>query len=114
MQHFRLIHEGPGIIFGGHPSPVCDRTNSGFELSSQTDLEFPSKDKSIANKSCISIEAHKKDFSDNDNERAIVDSEVKDRKIRKISRVVVEDYQHGAGNVADLARPHGVGKSEHV
>jgi hypothetical protein len=99
----------------GGGSRIRQSNAPGFELSSQTDLEFPPKDpKSGVNHSWIDFESNKKSDSDGDSERAIVDSGVKDGEIRKTVRVMVEDYRGSGRDDAYLARPNSVGKFEHV
>jgi hypothetical protein len=75
----------------------------GFELSSQSNLEFPPKDTNVGNKSWIDFETKVGRESDEgasgdaESERAIVEREVREGEIRKTVRVMVKGARKDQG-----------------
>ena len=78
-------------------------THQGFELSSQTNLDFPPKDPNVVNKSWIDFEPKSSRESesggDAESERAIVEKDVRDGEIRKTVRVMVQGAKRDRGAV---------------
>jgi len=64
-------------------------SSDGFELSSQTNLEYPVQPHFGVNRSWIDVEGQEKGSSDNDSERVVKASEIKEGEIRKTTRVMV-------------------------
>ena len=75
----------------------------GFELSSQTNLDFPPKDPDVVNKSWIDFEPksgrENESVGDTESERAIVEKDIRDGEIRKTVRIMVQGAKRNRDGV---------------
>ena len=100
-----------------------NKNNAGFELSRNSNIDFPPKDPNVVHKSWIDFEGKRSDISggsdegDAESERAIMEKEVRDGEIRKTVRVMVEGSKKEGlerGGDGYIAGENGVGRSECV
>ncbi|KAN0089491.1 hypothetical protein V8E51_019751 [Hyaloscypha variabilis] len=82
---------------GGTAISRMTSNHGGFELSSQTNLDFPPKDPNVRNKSWIDFGTNasraSESVGDAESERAIVEKDVRDGEIRQTVRVMVQVVQ---------------------